>query len=98
MKYFNIDESIRYHSFKELIEKEGFQKKLNDLEKINVLEEQLRPLGLQPFVYFDGSGFEILQANKKFLNREGQHKRSMSKRAIEYMKYIADSTEHQRAD
>lgn len=89
MKYFDIDESIRHHSFAELVEKRGFPKKLSNLEKLAVLEEQLRPLCLQPILYMDLSGFEILPAFKKFLRKEGGYKGSISRRAMEYINYVS---------
>lgn len=88
MKYFDIDESVRYHSFSELTEKSGFSKMLNIAEKMAVLSEQLRQIGMQPFSYMDGSGFEIQPACKKFMKRERRYKGPLSKRAMEYMRYV----------
>lgn len=87
MKYFEIDETERYHSWEELQQQEGFPRQLNGKEKIMVLEEQLRQKGLQPHFYFDYSGFEIQRAFKKFMQRRGAHSRTMSRRALQYIAF-----------
>ena len=89
MKYFEIDHTVRHHSFSELVQREGFAKQLNGAELMHVLEEQLRPLGLQPHLIALTAdwAFEILPASKKFINREGSHARVISKRAQEYINF-----------
>lgn len=87
MKYFKIDETQRYHSWEELRQQDGFPRQLNGAEKIMVLEEQLRPKGLQPYLYQDYSGFEIQLASRKFMQRRGAHSRTMGRRALQYMAF-----------
>lgn len=86
-KYFNINENERYHSYSELVENVAWGRKLNMTEKFHVLCEQLRPLGLQPYIYFDNSGFEIQAACKKFMQKRGQWAALCSKKALEYMAF-----------
>ena len=83
--YFEIDVQKRYHSFSELVQRPGYTKTLNIFEKFRVLEEQLRPLGLQPIMYPDNSGFEIREADKDFLKRRGTYNRYQSIRELAYM-------------
>lgn len=85
--YFNIDVRQRHHSFSELVQRPGYTKTLNIFEKFRVLEEQLRPMGLQPIMYPDNSGFEIQPACKKFLQQRGCHSRSQSIRELAYMEH-----------
>lgn len=87
MKYFEIDETQRYHSLSELQQHPGFSRKLNSAEMFMVLEEQLRSKELQPYFYPDFSGFEIQPASKKFMQQRGSHSRTMSRRAIQYMEF-----------
>lgn len=91
-KYFDIDENERYHSAKELQQKSGFPKMLNFTEKYQILEVQLREKGLRPYLYFDFSGFEIQRAGKKFMQQRGCHKKTLSKRAHEYMAWCEGKT------
>lgn len=89
MKYFNIEEkSGMSYSWESIKQAEGFPKILNCEEKRRVLEEQLRPHGLQPIVNIDNSGIEIIEASKKFAEKERRYNNVMSKRAQEYIAFI----------
>lgn len=85
--YFDVDVQKMHHSFSELVQRAGYTKTLNIFEKFRVLEEQLRPLGLQPIMYPDLSGFEIREADKDFLRRRGIYNRYQSIREFAYMEH-----------
>lgn len=88
MKYFNIEEREgEFYRWEKLEQAAGFKKILNCTDILYVLEEQLRPAGLQPVVDITGTGIEIIRGSKKFFRRERRYNRSISKRAQEYMAF-----------
>ena len=89
MKYFNIDTTVG-NSFSpaDLLSAQipGFNKTINFTDAFHVLEEQCRPLGVQPKLYLNN--VRIVSASKKFISRDRRYKESLSNRAIEYMKFV----------
>lgn len=63
-----------------------FPRLLNFEEAFRVLEEQCRPLGLQPELYL--GSVRIVTASKKFLARERRHSGPLSQRAQEYLDFV----------
>ena len=88
MKYLNIElKDGAVLSCKDLMDSVDYEfpRHLNFTEAFGVLEEQCRPLGLQPEIYLDA--VRIVPASKKFMNRERRYNAQLSKRAREYIRF-----------
>lgn len=92
MKYLNLEiENGKVFSIKTLQEalNPEFPRKLNFTETFRVLEEQCRPLGLQPEIYIDC--IRIVPASKKFIRQERRYNQPLSSRAKEYIAFCSEA-------